>query len=459
MGDVTATVTLTLRAGPAAEVHTFTRRTTCLVGRGDECGIRLDRGERRVSRHHCVLDVNPPYVTVRDLGSRNGTYVNGAVLRGPDAARELADGDEIRLGGAVLRVSVTGGRARGETGTLGETGTREEAGGRSGTRDGTRDGGRPGDDAAEAAHTLMAAARDGDPALAPIHGCRLLQELGRGGQGVVHLLRREETGELLALKTLVAHGPVGAPARDGFLREFACTRALRHRNVVAFRAGGAYGDTFYFTSEFCRSGSVADLAAAHGGRLGVRRAVAIALQTLRGLEYAHRAPVPVRLADGSRTVRQGLVHRDIKPQNLLLTRAAEGTVVKIADFGLAKAFDSAGLSGHTQTGAMGGSVAFMPRRQVIDFKYVRPEVDLWAVAACLYWMLTGATPRDFPAGAAPVTVVLREPPVPVRDRAPSLPRALAELIDAALVDRPDVTLTTAADLSHALRRAVGAGTG
>jgi hypothetical protein len=453
---VAAEVTLTLRAGAAVAVHTFVRRATCLVGRGEECGIRLDRGERRVSRHHCVLDVNPPHVTVRDLGSRNGTYVNGSVLRGPDTERELADGDEVRLGGAVLRVSVTGGRPRGQTGarTGGEARTAE----RTDPLIGTRTGGRTGDDAEEAAHALMAAARGGDPALAPLHGCRLLQELGRGGQGVVHLLRREESGELLALKTLVAHGPASDSARDGFLREFACTRALRHRNVVAFHAGGAYGDTFYFTSEFCRSGSVADLVAGHGGRLGVRRAVAITLQTLRGLEYAHRAPVPVRLADGTRTVRQGLVHRDIKPQNVLLTRSAEGTVVKIADFGLAKAFDSAGLSGHTQTGAMGGSVAFMPRRQVIDFKYVRPEVDLWAVTACLYWMLTGAPPRDFPAGAAPVTVVLREPPVPVRDRVPSLPRALAELIDATLVDRPDVTLTTAADLSRALRRAVRPGT-
>jgi hypothetical protein len=457
-------VTLTLRGGAAAEVHTFARRTTCLVGRGEECGIRLDRGERRVSRHHCVLDVNPPHVTVRDLGSRNGTYVNGSVLRGPDTARELADGDEIRLGGAVLRISVTGGRTRGGTGaqtggrTRGGTGAQTGGEARTDGLTGTRADGRAGDDAEVAAHALMAAARDGDPALAPLHGCRLLHELGRGGQGVVHLLRREESGELLALKTLVAHGPASDSARDGFLREFACTRALRHRNVVAFHAGGAYGDTFYFTSEFCRSGSVADLVARHGGRLGVRRAVAITLQTLRGLEYAHGAPVPVRLADGTRTVRQGLVHRDIKPQNVLLTRSAEGTEVKIADFGLAKAFDSAGLSGHTQTGAMGGSVAFMPRRQVIDFKYVRPEVDLWAVTACLYWMLTGSPPRDVPAGAAPVTVVLREPPVPVRDRVPSLPRALAELVDAALVDRPDVTLTTAADLSHALRRAVGAGT-
>ncbi|MDY7089687.1 MAG: hypothetical protein SYR96_31855 [Actinomycetota bacterium] len=74
----------------------------------------------------------------------------------------------------------------------------------------------------------------------------------------------------------------------------------------------------------------------------------------------------------------------------------------------------------------------MPRRQVIDYKYAGPEVDRWALTACLYWMLTGTTPRDFPAGADPVAVVLREPPTPVRERLPSLPAALAAAVDAAL---------------------------
>ena len=179
------------------------------------------------------------------------------------------------------------------------------------------------------------------------------------------------------------------------------------------------------------SGSVEPAAMCSAGAL---------LQTLRGLHYAHTAEVPVRLSDGTVTTSHGLVHRDIKPQNLLLTGDRERMTLKIAEFGLAKAFDSAGLSGHTLTGAFGGSLAFMPRGQVIDFKYARPEIDLWAVTACLYWMLTGSAPRDFPPDADPVAVVLREPPVPVRDRVPSLPRRLAELID-----RPD---RPAPDHSH-----------
>ncbi|MFD3621069.1 protein kinase [Streptomyces sp. NPDC058676] len=421
-------MSLKVRAGTFTEVHTFTRRTTCLIGRGDECGIRLARSEKKVSRHHCMFDVNPPHLRVRDLGSRNGTYVNGKPLRGSPAVRELADGDELRIGTAVLLVTVTDAEPAPVPDVR--------------------------HDPSDAPHTLLAAADAGEPALTGIRGYRLLQELGRGGQGVVHLARREGTGELLALKTLSAHGPVSRPARDGFLREFACTRALQHRNVVAFHGGGVHGSTFYFTCEYCRWGSVADWVVQAGGRLNVEQALAITLQTLRGLAYAHTAEVPVQLPDGSVTVSHGLVHRDIKPQNLLLTGNSKRMTLKIADFGLAKAFDSAGLSGHTLTGAMGGSLAFMPRGQVIDFKYVRPEADLWAVTACLYWMLTGSAPRDFPPSADPVAVVLREPPVPVRDRLPSLPRRLAELIDTCLIDRPRITLTTASDLWSAIRQAM-----
>ncbi|MET8826976.1 FHA domain-containing serine/threonine-protein kinase [Streptomyces sp. NPDC004610] len=424
-------MTLTVHTGGTSpEVHTFTRRTTCLVGRAAECGIRVARAEKKVSRHHCVLDIDPPNLRVRDLGSRNGTRLNGRPLA--DSAGEPADGDEIRVGDTVLRISVTDPAPGVEASTWADT--RQDPVG--------------------AAHTLLAAAEAGHTDLTAIRGYELLQELGRGGQGVVHLARREGTGELVALKTLEVPGPVGAAARDEFLREFAVTRALRHRNVLRVHGGGAHGSTFYFACEYCRWGSVADWTVRSGGRLPVEHAVGITLHTLRALAHAHTAPVPVRLADGTLTTGRGLVHRDIKPQNLLLTGDRARMRVKIADFGLAKAFDTAGLSGHTLTGALGGSLAFMPRGQAIDFKYAHPDADLWAVTACLYWMLTGSAPRDFPPGADPVDIVLRRPPVPVRERLPSLPRRLADVIDTALVDRPRITLTTATDLGEAIRRAL-----
>jgi serine/threonine protein kinase len=244
-------------------------------------------------------------------------------------------------------------------------------------------------------------------------------------------------------------------ARDGFLREIKTTRALEHPNVVAFRDSGCSGATFFFAAEYCDGGSVDRLMAESGGTLAVEEAVEIVSQVLDGLAYAHSAEIPgAPLTDGSLGVSRGLVHRDIKPQNILLSGTGSTRVPKLADFGLSKAFDQAGLSGHTRTGALGGTVVFMARQQIINYKFAKPEVDVWAVAATLYNMLTGALPRDFPAGADPIMVILRERAVPIRERDRSIPQRLAAVIDEALIDNPQIAVQTADELKGALQDAL-----
>ncbi|AXE82621.1 hypothetical protein C5746_06085 [Streptomyces atratus] len=285
--------------------------------------------------------------------------------------------------------------------------------------------------------------------------------------GVVHRVRHRSWNVDLAVKTPRPELVASAGGRRRFEAEAGTWVGLGlHPHTVNCSYVRTVDGLPRVFAEWVDGGSLAEAVTdgrlyAGGPVIALRRILDIAVQIAWGLDHAHAAEVPVRLPDGTVTVRHGLVHRDIKPQNLLLTGDRERMTLKIADFGLAKAFDSAGLSGHTLTGAMGASPAFMPRGQVIDFKYARPETDLWAVMACLYWMLTGlywmltgSAPRDFPPGADPVAVVLREPPVPVRDRLPSLPRRLAELIDAGLIDRPRITLTTASGLRSAIRQAM-----
>ncbi|WP_143466949.1 protein kinase domain-containing protein [Lentzea kentuckyensis] len=343
--------------GGAGHVHLAAQSVT--AGRGETCAVRVS--DPKVSREHCRFTVDPPRVRVLDLGSRNGTRVNGVLVD----ERELADGDEVRLGSTTVRVVV---------------------------------------------------------APAEFAGYALERELGRGAQGVVFLAHRDD--EPVALKVLHDIRPDAAAL---FLREVATARALRHPNIVELRDAGT-DPAPYLVSTYCAGGSV--------GRLPAGEAVRVTLDVLAGLAHAHAAEVPeVRLADGTTRSTRGVVHRDVKPQNVLI---ADG-VARLADFGLAKAYELAGLSGLTHTGAQGGSLGFMPRAQVLNFRHAPPSVDVWAAAATLYWMLTGSTPRDFPAGADPVAVVLRESAVPVRAREPAVPARLATAVDEVLADQRSVS--------------------
>jgi serine/threonine-protein kinase len=129
-------------------------------------------------------------------------------------------------------------------------------------------------------------------------------------------------------------------------------------------------------------------------------------------------------------------------------------VAKVADFGLAKSFEAAGLSGLTATGSAAGSPWFMPRQQVINFLYAKPDVDVWAVAASLYNMLTGRFPRNFPPGKDPWRVVLESASVPIQNHLPSIPAKLARVIDHALIDQPEIPIKTAAELKRQLKEAL-----
>jgi serine/threonine protein kinase len=485
-----------------ARTFVFRGPAALLVGRAEDCDLRVPADDRRVSRHHCAFDIDPPAVRVRDLGSRNGTFVNGVRLAPtptpaqtqtktpapapastPFASRpyELADGDEVRLGGVVVAVSTGAGHRR---------------------PDGHP---RPAGDARIGDYTLV-------------------RELGRGAQGAVHLARHGPSGELRALKVLRPDAVLRPELVHGFLREINITRTLRHPRLVAFHEAGSTGTRFFLACEYCDGGSLARRVAERGGPLAPEEAVALILQVLDGLAYLHgrhateaatdTAPEATDTAteaamdtateavgDSATTEAVGdsattgavgdsatgalaaaaaeavteavpsaagsaagpapagtdrLVNRDVKPQNILLTGPRTEPQVKIADFGLAKAFERAGLSGYTSTGALGGSVAFMPRSQIVNYKYAAPPVDVWAAAACLYWTLTGATPRDFPDGADPVGVVLREPVVPVLRRTRTLPVRLAGLIDSVLADGDagGRTVPSALEFGRALREAM-----
>ena len=148
----------------------------------------------------------------------------------------------------------------------------------------------------------------------------------------------------------------------------------------------------------------------------------------------------------------GFVHRDVKPENVLIAHTTEGLLAKLSDFGLAKSFRGVGLSGLTFSGEMRGTVPFMPPEQMLDFKTVTPLADLYATAATLYYMLTCKYIYDEPAGGGDlIRMLLEEQPVPIRTRRPDVPQPLATVIEQCLARDPKERLTDANSMRRALK--------
>jgi serine/threonine protein kinase len=416
-----STVSLVVTAGPIrGQRYDFPGHDTFLFGRAPDCHARLAASDTSASRHHFLLEVNPPQARLRDLGSLNGTHVNGVRhggRRGTESPEEAAtrdraevdlqDGDEIKVGVTVIRVEVSPPPTPSVavTSPLARLATErqiEEAGHAPGTR------------------------------IGPYAIERLL---GKGGMGAVYLAQRigGEESPLVALKVMLPRMGIDEGAQEAFIREIEVTRALRHPNIVSLLDFGKHEGRFYFALEYCAGGSTEQLRRRNGGRVPLPSTLHIAVGALEGLAAAHDA---------------GFVHRDIKPDNVLL---GDDGAARLADFGLAKSFQQAGLSGMTATGTVGGTYQFMPREQLTSYRQSRPATDVWSMAATLYYLLTGQYARDFAAHPDPLAVILKGGVVPLRQRDPSVPQDLAAVIDRALDDEPSRRFPTARELVTALR--------
>ena len=412
-------VSLVVTAGPIrGRRFDFSGHDTFLFGRAPDCHARLDASDASASRHHFLLEVNPPHARLRDLGSLNGTHVNGVRHGGrrsdetPEQAKarglaqvDLRDGDEIRVGATIIRVAAEGPAS----GAPGPRGPLEIAArGRGGRR--------------------LGAPR---PRRGPVRG-RGLARQGRHGRRLPRA--PGGSGPPVALKILLPLEDLDSAAEELFLREIEVTRALRHPNIVSLLEFGRHEGRMYFALEYCARGSAEKLRRDRGGRLPLPSVLRIALDSAEGLAAAHEA---------------GFIHRDLKPDNVLL--AADGTA-RIADFGLAKSFQQTGLSGMTATGAVAGTFHFMPREQLTAYRQVRPVSDVWSLAATLYFLLTGEYARDFDSHHDPLAVILRGGTVPLRQRDPSVPEEFARVIDKALAEAPEARYGDARALATALRQ-------
>jgi len=464
-----AKVILSVTEGPIqGTLYTFEEHDTFIFGRASDCHARLSPDDTTASRHHFILEANPPDARLRDLGSLNGTYVNDVKYGGrasdetPEQAAtrrfpeiDLKHGDTINVGDTVFEVQIESQVAAvpidfhvlqtevssPEVMRCGLCGKDVEAEVGSNRRGDyichSCQQKVQSDPAIVVVHELRA--HDRDPTRPnDIAGYNLECKLGEGGMGAVYLGRNVITGETAAIKVMLAKVAVDEDSRQRFQREIEVTRQLRHTNIVLLIEQGSTGSGFYFVMEFCSGGDLDDLIERHGGRVPLSEAAPVMLNALDGLAYAHS---------------QGCIHRDIKPQNILLA-GQFGEIAKISDFGLAKNFQQAGLSGMTATGMMAGSLAFMSRDQLVNFKYAKPVSDVWSMGATFYYMLTGRPPRDFPVGQDPVAVILNRNVVPITDRNASIPEKVAVVIDRATTDNVKQRYQTAREFREALAAAL-----
>lgn len=445
-------ITLSITTGPrAGKAFVFEQHDTLLLGRRNDCQVCLPE-DTYISRHHFILEVNPPEICLRELGSLHGTFINGQKVGGrqrhetPEEGYrhvyewvELRDGDEVRAGKTTFLVRVERGESTREArlclmcwepivdADALPTGAADHlcAGCRAEKQD--------------ASQMLRLTSRSLTGTAFQLQEYTELEELRKGEMGVVYLARLASSGQLVVIKVLPARAASDERARQRFLREMEITCALRHRHIITHQASGSLRGFFYFVLEYCEGGSVADLMEQRGGKLALNEAGPILLQTLKALAYAHS---------------QHFVHRDLKPQNILLRGSRGSWSARLADLGLAKNFEEAGFSGLTLTSDRAGTGFYMPHEQMSDYRNYRPASDVWAMGATCYHILTGAFPRDHLATTDQLKLILEGEAIPIRERDPRLPQAVAAVIDRALAYQESARYQHAGEMYAALKEAL-----
>jgi len=335
-----------------------------VIGRGTQAGLKIN--DDQASRLHTRITVYPFGLSVQDLGSTNGTFVNGRRIPGVE---RLASGDRIQVGNSHFTVVSS-----------------------------DLEGVPCGIDAGAALLCLACGnlgrgpcPRCGPSFLAPpdaIPGVRIERRLGAGNMGVVFLVRQTNLDREAALKVFPFSGDPHPERLQRFLREAKIPAMLDHPNVVRvfntgvvcaspppglLLPGQTPGKAAYILMEYVEGRNLAEIVRA-AGPMALKPAVDACLQAARALASA--GPM-------------GIVHRDIKPENLVLTLGGE---VKVMDFGLAKSYEETGMGKVTQTGTFMGTPSFTSPEQIRDAKRADHRSDIYSLGATLYYLIAGVPP-------------------------------------------------------------------
>ncbi len=271
---------------------------------------------------------------------------------------------------------------------------------------------------------------------------RVVRMIGSGGMGAVYEGVQEGLGRRVALKVLHARFAHTPDLIERFRREAQAAAALAHPHIVQVSDSHMNeGEPPFIVMEFLEGQSLGDRIRQEGPLTGDRVAKIFA-QVLDGLAAAHRA---------------GIVHRDIKPDNIFLTTSSTlGDLVKLVDFGVAK-IHADGEAPLTIAGTVIGTLTYMAPEQARGAT-VDARTDIYATAGCMYYALSRRRPIEGRQGPAMLAAIVMDEPAPLSSHVPNVDRELEAIVHRALQKSPEARFSTADEMRHALTSWLGART-
>ena len=425
--DNTARVTFRVIAGPHEGLgFTFHEHNTLFAGRLPRAQLRLEK-DLHFSRHHFRLEVNPPTCFLMDLNSRNGTFVNGERIKD----QFLHDGDIVSGGRTKMVVTIFDPKQ--EKSKLA-------------TRSSKPSKPTQGPPPVPSKQPPLIPLRPLEAPKTPQHkggdspvfipGYEIHEQIGAGDLGIVYRARKLSSNEMCALKILSPAAHTDEASIQAFLRQATVLNQLQHPHIIRLLELGAAGQNIFLATEYVGSHPWDEFVSRYTPEKRVRIACGVMSQILSALGYAHD---------------RSLVHRDVKPGNILITRKDDKLVAKLADFGIAKQYTTAGMSQVTRDGDVLGSLPFMSPDQFLNSRDARPTCDLYSAGATLYWMLTGHEPIPLEGHPCKFLAILEAMPTPIQQRNPSVPDALAQIVHRALEKTPEKRFSSAAEMRHQIK--------
>lgn len=270
---------------------------------------------------------------------------------------------------------------------------------------------------------------------------KITRELGGGAMGVVYEAYHPLLQKTVAVKVLRPELARLEDLRDRFEAEARATAAIGHPNIIAVTdMGQTENGALYFVMDRLRGETLTDRLEARK-KMDIQSAAIVALDVLAGLEAAHALK---------------LVHRDLKPDNIFLSKPPAGReIAKILDFGIAKALASLGKrKTGTRVGFTVGTPMYMAPEQAMGAQDIDPRVDLWAMGVIFYEMLSGKPPFEADEPMAVLARIVSTKPEPLETLCPDVPPALARLIESALSTERKERPASAAEFSSRLQEIV-----